>query len=146
MTLNPQKTPLRTRQITFVSDIPTRKLTEFWTRLEKGEVNASKCHRCGNTSFPPVADCSRCLNSEQEWIKLEGKGQIETFTHISIRPASFTSNEPYTVAVARMKEGVKVLAWVTDAKPSDVKVGSKVKLVAKNSEYGPSYAFTLSED
>lgn len=146
MPLKPAKRVLKTRPITFVSEIPTQKLSEFWNRLEKGEVYASKCRKCGSISFPPVADCSRCLKSEQEWIKLEGKGEIETFTHIAIRPASFASHEAYTVAVAKMKEGVKVLAWVTDAKTSDVKVGSKVKLVAKNSEYGPSYAFTLSGD
>lgn len=98
-----------------------------------------------NISFPPVADCSRCLNSGLTWVELQGEGEIETFTHIVIRPASFQGHPTYTVAVAKMKEGVKVLAWLVGAKLGDVKVGAKVKLAAKESDEGPTYAFTLVE-
>jgi len=35
------------------------------------------------------------------------------------------------VAIARLKEGVRALAWLTDVKKKDVKVGLKVKLVGK---------------
>ena len=143
MTLKPPKRTFKSRPITFTSEIATQKLSEFWSGLEKGEVYASKCRKCGNICFPPVADCSRCLGSEQEWIKLDGKGEIETYTHIAIRPASFKDHEAYTVAVAKMKEGVRVLAWIADAKPTEVKIGAKVKLVAKNPESGLTYAFTI---
>lgn len=134
---------LRSRPITFVFEIPTHKLAEFWEGLEGGKVYASKCANCGNISFPPVADCSLCYHSGVRWIELENEGEIETFTHVKIRPASFVSNDSYTVAVAKMKEGMKILAWVADAQPEDVEVGARVKLVARNSDHGPSYAFIL---
>lgn len=145
MTLTPPMRRLKSRPVTFIFEIPTEKLTEFWNGLEKGKVYASKCPKCGNISFPPVADCSRCLTSGLEWIELQGEGEIETFTHIVIRPASFQSHPNYTVAVAKMKEGVKVLAWLTGTKLSNAKIGAKVKLVAKETEEGPTYAFTLLE-
>ena len=50
---------------------------------------------------------------------------------------------PYTVAVAKMKEGVRVLAWIIDTKPERVKIGLKVKLIGKDTMYGPTYAFIL---
>lgn len=146
MSLSPPVRKLKSRPITFVFEIPTDKLSEFWTGLEKGKVYASKCPKCGNLSFPPVADCSRCLHSGPEWVELQGEGEIETFTHVVIRPTSFADHETYTVAVAKMKEGIKVLAWLTGTKLTNVKVGAKVKLVAKESEKGPTYAFTLVED
>lgn len=145
MALSPPVKRLKSRPVTFVFEIPTDKLVEFWNGLEKGKVYASKCPKCGNISFPPVADCSRCLTSGLEWVELQGEGEIETFTHIVVRPSSFANHATYTVAVARMKEGVKVLAWLTGIKLGQAKVGAKVRLVAKQSEEGPTYAFTLIE-
>jgi len=144
MALSPPVRRLKSRPITFIFELPTDKLTEFWNGLEKGKVYASKCKKCGHITFPPAADCSQCLNQEMEWVDIQGEGEIETFTHIVIRPASFQSHPTYTVAVAKMSAGVKVLAWLTSAKLSDVKVGAKVKLAAVQSEDGPSYGFTLT--
>lgn len=145
MALTPPVRRLKSRPITFVFEIPTDKLKKFWDGLGRGKVYASKCPNCGKISFPPVADCSSCLRSGLEWIALQGEGEIETFTHIVIRPQSFQSNPTYTVAVAKMKEGVRVLAWLTGTKLGNAKIGMKVKLVAKETEEGPTYAFAPVE-
>lgn len=145
MALSPPVRRLKSRPVTFVFELPTDKLTEFWNGLEKGKVYASKCKKCGHITFPPAADCSRCLNSGIEWVEIQGEGEVETFTHIVIRPASFQSHPTYTVAVVKMNAGVKVLAWLTGSKLSDVKVGAKVRLAATQSEDGPSYGFTPIE-
>jgi uncharacterized OB-fold protein len=71
-----------------------------------------------------------------EWVELSSEAEVETFTHVVIRPTSFSAFKPYTVAIGKLKEGVKVLAWLTGFKLSQIKVGMKVKLVAKISEDG----------
>jgi uncharacterized OB-fold protein len=144
MSLGPPVQRLKSRPVTFTFELPTEKLTEFWNGLSKGNVYASKCTKCGKITFPPAADCSRCLNSSVEWVDLQGEGEIETFTHIVVRPTSFANHGTYTVAVAKMKEGVKVLAWLEGSKLGDVKVGARVKLVGKVTDEGPTYAFTLA--
>jgi hypothetical protein len=143
MALSPPVRRLKSRPITFTFELPTDKLKQFWEGLEKGKVYASKCTKCGYITFPPAADCSHCLNQTMEWVDIQGDGEIETFTHIVIRPASFQNHPTYTVAVAKMNSGVKVLAWLASTKLSDVKVGAKVRLAAVQSEDGPSYGFTL---
>jgi len=143
MALSPPVRRFKSRPVTFIFELPTDKLTEFWNGLEKGKVYASKCKKCGRLTFPPAADCSQCLNQGIDWVDIQGEGEIETFTHIVIRPTSFMNHPTYTVAVAKMNAGVKVLAWLTGAKLGDVKVGAKVKLAAVQSEDGPSYGFTL---
>jgi len=46
------------------------------------------------------------------------------------------------VAIGKLKEGVRVLAWLAGFKLSQIKVGMKVKLVAKISQEGnPTYEF-----
>jgi hypothetical protein len=143
MTMSPPVRRLKSRPITFVFELPTEKLRDFWEGLEKGKVYASKCKKCGNLTFPPTAYCSQCRNQEMEFVDIQGDGEIETFTHIVIRPPSFQNYPTYTVAVAKMNSGVKVLAWLTSAKLGNVKVGAKVKLAAVQSQDGRSYGFTL---
>jgi hypothetical protein len=143
MALSPPVRRLKSRPITFIFEIPTDKLKEFWEGLEKGKVYASKCKKCGHVTFPPAADCSHCFNREMEWVDVQGEGEIETFTHIIIRPASFQNQPTYTVVIAKMDSGVAVLAWLTGAKLGEVKVGAKVRLAPVQSADGPSYGFTL---
>jgi len=115
-------------------DIPTHKTARFWDELENGNVYGTRCKKCGTKYFPPVVDCPECLSSDMDWIDLTGEeGEIETFTHVIVRPTSFADRETYTVAVAKLKQGVKVLAWLTGLKLGQAKVGMRVKLVGRPS-------------
>jgi len=119
----------RTLQITY--NLPISKTSKFWEGLKEGKVYATTCKKCGKLYFPPVADCGNCGSSEVEWIELEGEGEIVTFTQVFVKPASFSEEPSYIVAIARLKENVKALAWLTGIKRENVKTGMKVKLVAK---------------
>jgi uncharacterized OB-fold protein len=77
-----------------------------------------------------MVDCPECLTTGLDWVELSSEAEIETFTHVVIRPTTFQQQKPYTVAIGRLKEGVKVLAWLNGFKLSEVKVGMKAKLVA----------------
>jgi uncharacterized OB-fold protein len=137
---------LRSREIKIVQEIPISKTLKFWESLKQGKVLATKCARCGEVFFPPVADCPGCTAEDLEWVELSSEAEIETFTHVVVRPTSFQQNKPYTVAIGRLKEGVRVLAWLTGFKLSEVKVGMKAKLVAKAAlEGNPSYEFVPLE-
>ncbi len=133
---------IRSREIKIVQEIPIGKTLKFWEGLKQGKVYGTKCKGCGKLYFPPSADCPHCLSTELEWIELSNEAEVETFTHVVIRPTTFQQNKPYTVAIGKVKEGVKVLAWLTGFKLSEIKVGMKVKLVAKISPEGdPTYEF-----
>jgi uncharacterized OB-fold protein len=133
---------IKSRPITIVEEIPISRTLKFWEGLKEGKVYGTKCCECGKLYFPPSADCPDCLCLEMEWFQLSSEAEIETFTHVVVRPTSFSQYKPYTVAIGRLKEGVKVLAWLTGFKLSQIKVGMKVKLVAKVSdEENASYEF-----
>ena len=133
---------IKSREIKLVQDIPISKNLKFYEGLKEGKVYATKCKECGKLYFPPNADCPDCLTTELEWVPLSSEAEVETFTHVVIRPTTFQQNKPYTVAIGKLKEGVKVLAWLTGFKLSEIKVGMKVKLVAKTSTEGnPTYEF-----
>jgi len=137
---------IKSREIKIVQEIPTSKTLKFWEGLKQGKVYATKCKECGRIFFPPNTDCADCLSKDLEWVELSNEAELETFTHVVIRPTTFQQNKPYTVAIGRLKEGVKVLAWLTGFKLSEIKVGMKVKLVAKTMPDGNStYEFVPFE-
>jgi len=134
---------LRSREIKIVQEIPTSKTLKFYEGLKEGKVYATKCKDCEKVYFPPMVDCPECLTTGLDWVELSSDAEIETFTHVVIRPTTFQQYKPYTVAIGRLKEGVKVLAWLTGFKMSEVKVGMKAKLVAKATPEGnATYEFT----
>lgn len=119
------------RPLTITYTLPISKTSKFWDELKNGKVFATRCKNCGKLHFPPVADCGSCGSSEIEWSKLTGKGNIVTFTQVVVKPASFSEDSPYIVAVAELIEGVKVLAWLSGVKKENVKIGMEVKLKPK---------------
>ncbi|MEM0233014.1 MAG: Zn-ribbon domain-containing OB-fold protein [Candidatus Nezhaarchaeales archaeon] len=131
MSLSPTMLPtLKAREVKVAPEIPISKTLPFWEGLKQGKVMTTKCRKCGKIYFPPVADCGECLSSDMEWLELSGEAEIEAFTHIVVRPLTFMNERPYTVAIGRLKEGIRVVAWLTDFKKSEVKVGVKAKLKA----------------
>jgi uncharacterized OB-fold protein len=130
----------RTLHITY--RLPISRTSKFWKGLKEGKIYATKCQKCGKLHFPPVADCGDCGSSNLKWTELDGQGEIETFTQIVVKPASFSEESDYIVAIARLKEGVRALAWLVGVERKDVQVGMKVRLVAKVTSDGRvSYEF-----
>jgi len=130
----------RTLHITY--NLPISRTSRFWQGLKEGKIYATKCQKCGKLHFPPVADCGDCGSSNLKWTELDGEGEIETFTQILVKPASFSKEADYIVAIARLREGVRALAWLVGVEREGVKVGMRVRLVAKVTSDGRvSYEF-----
>ncbi|MDG6222971.1 MAG: Zn-ribbon domain-containing OB-fold protein [Candidatus Bathyarchaeota archaeon] len=119
------------RSLIITYNLPISKTSKFWDELKQGKVYATKCKKCGKLVFPPVADCGPCGSSEIEWTELIGNGKIVTFTEVVVKPASFSEEPSYIVAIAKLSEGVKVLAWLSGIKKEKLHIGMKVKLKAK---------------
>ncbi len=123
-------------------DIPISKTHEFWDALKRGGFVTTKCSNCGNVSFPPQADCPRCMGSEFQWVDLDRDATLVTFTHVRMTPASFADSDSYVIAIGELSEGLKVLAWLEGVKPEEVRHGMKMKVEARTSKEGnPYYVF-----
>ena len=55
------------RSLTLRFDIPISKTREFWDSLRAGRFVTTKCSSCGTVSFPPQADCPKCMGGEFTW-------------------------------------------------------------------------------
>ena len=113
-----------------VSFVPYTKLSDFACHLKDGRLMASRCTKCGETSFPPRADCVACMAGEFEYQEVGGKATLHTFTRIDAAPTGFDDEVPYTVGVADLEEGGRLLAWIGDT-IDEVEIGMVVQVVPR---------------
>ena len=125
--------------VSFTSQTKTDAFVEY---LVKDEIRATKCRKCGRVFFPPQADCSSCLESDMDWVKVEGNGKIISFTKVNYGPTGFESDVPYILALADFGE-VKVFGRFSKEIPEEqIKVGMVVKIQAVSLPNGQvSYQF-----
>jgi uncharacterized OB-fold protein len=114
-----------------INFVPYTKVGEFAEHLKNGKIMGTRCKQCGNVTFPPRSDCEKCLGSEWDFVPYSGKAKLVTFTQISAAPTGFEDMVPYTIGVADLPEGGRVLAWVNGIEPRDLKIGMDMKLVPR---------------
>ena len=115
-----------------VSYCPHTKVSGFAQHLKDGYIMGSRCKGCGCESFPPRADCPKCLGGEFEYFELSGEGTILTYTRIEAAPAGFEDVTPFTIGVVDLKETGRLLAWFGDTIPEEeVAIGMNVQVVPR---------------
>ena len=118
------------------------KSAAFVDFLEQGELRATQCRNCSQIYFPPRADCAACLSNDMEWVKIEGTGEIISYTTANYAPTGFEKDVPYTLALVDFGK-VKVFGRMGGGVPEDaLKVGLPVKAeVVKFPDGQLSYEF-----
>jgi uncharacterized OB-fold protein len=111
---------------------PYTKVSDFADHLRNGRLMGTRCRKCGATSFPPRADCGSCLSGEFEFYPLTGRARLHTFSKITAAPTGFDDLAPYTVGVADLEEGGRILAWMGDSIPEEeIAIGMELKVVPR---------------
>jgi uncharacterized OB-fold protein len=109
---------------------PYTKVTDFADNLKDGHLMASKCRQCGQESFPPRADCSKCLSGDFEFTEYSGKAKLVSYTTIHAAPTGFEDVAPYTVGVVDLIEGGRLLAWFGETIPEEsINIGMELQVV-----------------
>jgi uncharacterized OB-fold protein len=63
-----------------------------------------------------------------EWREVTGDGFVYAVTATHRGPPAFRGQEPYVVATIELDEGVRLMSNIIDCKPSDVRIGARVRL------------------
>ena len=59
--------------------------------------------------------------------KLNGKGEVITFTIIHVGSEQFEEQVPYTIAIIKLEEGPQITAQIVDCPINEIKIGMKVE-------------------
>lgn len=127
------------RTLSLRFDIPISRTHEFWDALREGRFVTTKCTSCGNLTFPPQADCPKCMGGNFEWVDLGREATLVTFTFVQITPASFVDKDPYIIAIGEFATGLKVLAWLEGVQPENAKPGMRLRMEARGVPEGNPY-------
>jgi uncharacterized OB-fold protein len=126
--------------------------TSYEHFLNEGRIMGSKCKRCGAMALPPRPICISCFGKEMEWIPFKGIGKLAAFTIITVAPPymvkeGFGRNNPYTVGVVELDEGVKTVARILEVdskRPEQIKVGTPLKAEFLKKGEGPDRQTSLT--
>jgi uncharacterized OB-fold protein len=109
---------------------PYTKVSDFAQHLKDGRLMGSRCRKCGSLAFPPRADCGVCMSGDFEFSEISGKATLITYTKIVAAPTGFEDVAPYTVGVADLEEGGRLLAWIGGTiKEDEIKIGMDLQVV-----------------
>jgi uncharacterized OB-fold protein len=99
---------------------------EFYARLERGELAATRCGSCGELRFPPRWRCPAC-GERTRWEPLSRRGSVYAFTQQE-RGLAFTA--PDVIGIVELEEGVRVFG-VFEQSLDRLAVGAPVEVVPR---------------
>ena len=121
-----------------VDSIDTNQWTEpFWEACRRHELTVPQCSDCGTFRMPPTPFCPNCQSQAINWVEIEGRGIVFTFTLVtrSIIPG-MEDTVPYVPAIIELPEAgnVRLISNVVDSPLSDICVGAPCSLVWHDAE------------
>jgi uncharacterized OB-fold protein len=80
-----------------INDLDVENLAYF-KHCAAHDFHLQKCTACGLVRYPPTTACPWCASPASEWVKVEAKGAVHSYTevHHAIQPA-FKVHTPYLV-------------------------------------------------
>jgi len=101
---------------------------EFYEYCKRGELRFQRCTACGKWRHVPRHTCAACGSWEWEWAKASGRGKLFSWT-VARRPMHPAFTEvPYAPAIIELEEGTRLVSWVVDCAPDDLKMGMPVEV------------------
>ena len=97
---------------------------------KQGKVLTHKCTNCGFVHLSTAYFCRKCGSKGFEDLLLEGKGQIATYTIITVAPAGFEKYTPYAFVVLKLDDSdLRISGFMANiATPADLPVGTPAKI------------------
>jgi uncharacterized OB-fold protein len=100
----------------------------FFEGLARGELIVTWCDPCDEHVWPPRTRCARCTTPVTGSRRLDGTGEIYSFTVVHRGEGPFATLPPYVLAYVSLDGGPTILANVDARDLDNVTVGRRVRL------------------
>ena len=103
---------------------------QFYEHCNQNELRFQRCKNCGSWRHVPRETCAACGSWNWEWAKSSGRGTVFSWTVVRrpMHPA-FTQEVPYAPVIIQMEEGVRLVSWVVDCPPDELRTGMPVEVL-----------------
>lgn len=128
-------------QVGYISQTKVAPLISY---LQKGVVAGTRCKNDGKFYFPPRADCLDCRKSDMEWVPIESRARLVTFTQVFFGPPAFEQSTPYTLGLAEFENGLRVFAPISKDLDRD-ELKPEMELVLRPRHVGEGVFYQLEK-
>lgn len=108
----------------------------FWSALDEGRLETTRCEACGARSFPPKPICPHCWGTSVGWAPLSGRGRLYSRTVVHAAPAAFRDEVPYAIGIVDLDEGLRLATRLV----GDPAIGDPVEIVVLRYRDGSLFA------
>jgi uncharacterized protein len=113
----------------FPSPVEDPDSAPYWNSLREHALQLPYCAACGHFFFYPRTVCPRCHSGAVEWRAASGHGVIYSYTVVRRAPSPvFAADVPYTVALADLDEGCRIVARVRPEDAARALIGAQVEV------------------
>jgi uncharacterized OB-fold protein len=104
---------------------------QYWRNLEEGKFTLPRCSGCKGWTWPAHFRCGHCGSWEFEWVALEPRGRVFTWTrtHYAFdRVLERKEDVPYVTIVAELPEAGNVrVMGVLKGSETGLRIGAAVR-------------------
>ena len=104
---------------------------QYWRNLEDGKFTLPRCASCKHWTWPAHFRCGHCGSWDFEWVELEPKGAIFTWTRTRYafdRVMERKEDLPYVTIIAEIPEAGNVrVMGVMKGSEDGLRIGAKVR-------------------
>ena len=111
-------------------DIADERMRPYWEAVKRHELRMQRCPACGHVRFPPAKFCPECLEENDAWAPLSGRGTVWSFgiyEHVFHR--AFAGDIPYNVALVELAEGPRLITTIVGIPNESITIGMPVEAV-----------------
>lgn len=133
---------LREGRVLFTQGIPNAKyawdtgvaIGRYLAALKEGRILGIHCPGCNRTLVPPRVFCELCFRPLDEWVFVQDRGTVNTFSISYITWDAKRVQEPTIPAVIELdgaSKGMGILHLLGEVDPKEVRIGMRVRAVWK---------------
>jgi len=102
---------------------------DFYRFCKEHELRFQRCTECGTWRHIPRDMCAKCGSFKWEWARSSGRGKLFSWTTAtqSMMP-QFADQVPYSPVIIELDEGVRMVTWLTDLEPDELRLGMPVEV------------------
>jgi uncharacterized OB-fold protein len=110
-------------------DLSNPRTRPFWAAARQHELRVQRCPKCGYYRYPPAPRCPECLDVNDDWVQVSGRGKIWSFNiyhHLFSR--AFEADLPYNTALVELEEGPRLITNIVGVSNDDLMVEMPVEV------------------
>jgi uncharacterized OB-fold protein len=102
----------------------------YWAAAKRHELRMQRCPSCGYVRYPAARRCPECLEANNEWVPLSGKGTVWSFgVYHHVFNRNFADDIPYNIALVQLEEGPRLITNIVGIPNEAINVDMPVEVV-----------------